>query len=62
MRANSTGLWHLENGAIVYSFTADSQNSAMVGQRDRDRLVSVTPNAYGIETADGNQRTYWRVK
>ena len=59
--SNFTGKWTLKSGAILYEYTGDTMGSIPVGTRDRDKLLSVAPDRYLIEAADGSRRTYVRI-
>ena len=56
--AKFKGKWKLADGTIEYSYYEGTTKSVV----DRDKLLRVDETSFTIQVADGNQRTYWRVK
>ena len=56
--AKFSGKWALTGDTIEYTYYEGNTKTVV----DHDRLVSVDDSSFTIEEADGNQRTYWRVK
>ena len=59
--SNFTGKWSLEGGAILYEYTGDTLGNIPAGTKDRDKLLSIAPNHFTIEAADGSRRKYVRA-
>lgn len=59
--ANFTGRWTVKSGAISYEYLTDKTGNIPPGTRDQDRLLSISPEQYAIQAADGSRRTYRRV-
>ena len=56
-----TGRWSLKEGAILYDYTGDKLGSIPAGTKDRDKLLSIGPDRFMIEAADGSKRQYVRA-
>ena len=56
------GLWRIDEGMIIYTYTSDSLAQVPIGTTEKDRIVGVSEDSYTIEAGDHLQRTYFRVK
>lgn len=60
--ADFTGKWSLKEGAILYEYTRDKMGFIPAGTKDRDKLLSIAPDHFMIEAADGSRRKYVRAE
>ena len=57
-----TGKWAVEDGALLYEYTADALGRIPPGTRDRDTLLETERDHFVIEASDGSRRTYRRIR
>ena len=57
-----TGRWSVTGTNLLYTYTSDALNRIPTGATDRDKLLSVEPEFFVIEAADGSRRKYDRVQ
>lgn len=53
------GKWQLQDGAILYDYTESSRADIPVGTKDKDRIISITPDKLTIQSETGEE-TYVR--
>ena len=57
-----TGRWSVQGDSLLYSYSGDEFHRIPAGSTDRDKLLSVRPDSFKIEAADGSQRVYLRIR
>jgi hypothetical protein len=57
-----TGRWTVNGTNLLYTYTSDALDKIPAGATDRDKLLSVHPEFFVIEAADGSKRKYLRVR
>ncbi len=57
-----TGRWTVDGKNLRYTYTSDALDKIPAGATDRDKLLSVQPEFFVIEAADGSKRKYRRVQ
>ena len=59
--SKATGLWAIEGSNLNYTYISDELDRIPAGATDRDKLLSVRPEFFLIEAADGKRRKYLRI-
>ncbi len=49
------GKWQVQDGAIVYDYTESSRADIPVGTKDKDRIISITPDKLTIQSETGEE-------
>ena len=57
-----TGRWSVEGDTLHYAYVSDALDKIPAGATDRDKLLSVHPQFFVIQAADGSKRKYLRVR
>lgn len=57
-----TGRWTVDGKNLLFTYTGDALDKIPAGATDRDKLLSVQPEFFVIEAADGSKRKYRRVQ
>lgn len=57
-----TGRWSVVGDTLFYTYLSDAFHRIPVGAKDRDKLLSVQPEFFIIQAADGKRRKYSRIR
>lgn len=50
-----SGMWKVQDGAILYDYTESSRADIPVGTKDKDRIISITPDKLTIQSETGEE-------
>ena len=56
------GQWSVDGDTLFYTYSSDELDRLPAGATDRDKLLSVHPDFFIIEAADGSKRKYLRIR
>ena len=57
-----TGQWSVDGDTLFYTYSSDELDRIPAGATDRDKLLTVHPDFFIIEAADGSKRKYLRIR
>jgi uncharacterized protein (TIGR03066 family) len=56
------GTWDVVDGNLSTTYEFDSLRQVVPGHRESDKLLRLDSSLFTVASANGDHRTYWRVK